>query len=177
MVILDEPPRVLSTQGFPAEVLEQLRETLLTDGDADSLESTVQSGCFSHMHALTMLPLCHHGITRAILCTYMHRGNTALSPQASYVPPAAATRPASSPAGSETLRALAHDVRTPITVIRGYLKMLIEGRQGPLTDGQRQCIETALESTNRMAEIVSAAQGLRSDQPPNATGNRCSNRP
>ena len=36
-----------------------------------------------------------------------------------------------------------HEFRTPMTVVAGYLRMLLKDRAGPITDQQRKLLEEA----------------------------------
>jgi signal transduction histidine kinase len=52
---------------------------------------------------------------------------------------------------------VAHDLRTPIMVIRGYLKMILDGRTGQITEEQRECLRVALESVQRLTDIAAVS--------------------
>lgn len=47
-----------------------------------------------------------------------------------------------------------HELRTPITAIKGYLSMLENGDGGKLKDQQKNYIERALKSTDRLVKLV-----------------------
>jgi signal transduction histidine kinase len=47
-----------------------------------------------------------------------------------------------------------HELRTPMTVIKSYLWMMMEGKNGTLTDKQRVYIERAYTSTERLINLV-----------------------
>lgn len=47
-----------------------------------------------------------------------------------------------------------HQLRTPLTSIKGYLDMLLEGDFGPLTDAQRQVVSEAFSSSERMVQLI-----------------------
>jgi len=55
---------------------------------------------------------------------------------------------------SALLRNLSHHIRTPITAVRGYAKMMLEGRTGPLSDSQRECLRMALVGSEQLAETA-----------------------
>lgn len=59
---------------------------------------------------------------------------------------------------------IAHDIRTPATVVRGYLRMVLDGRAGPLSADQRDCLEIALKSAAVLAglgaTVDKAADGI-----------------
>lgn len=48
-----------------------------------------------------------------------------------------------------------HQLRTPLTSIKGYLSMVIEGDAGKITDLQRKMLEQAFISSQRMAYLIS----------------------
>lgn len=53
-----------------------------------------------------------------------------------------------------------HELRTPVTVVAGYLRMLLRGHGGPLTDTQRKMIEEADRSCGRIAALVAEMSEL-----------------
>jgi signal transduction histidine kinase len=53
-----------------------------------------------------------------------------------------------------TLSLAVHELRTPVTVVAGYLRMLIREQAGPLTDKQRKMLEEAERSCTRIAGLV-----------------------
>lgn len=48
-----------------------------------------------------------------------------------------------------------HQLRTPLTSIKGYLSMVLDGDMGKITAGQRKMIEQAFTSSQRMAYLIS----------------------
>jgi len=48
-----------------------------------------------------------------------------------------------------------HELRTPVTVVGGYLRMLLREQAGPLTDKQRKMLEEAERSCGRLGALVS----------------------
>ena len=60
----------------------------------------------------------------------------------------------------QLLRTIAHDLRTPITVLRGYLKMLLTGRVGALDSDQKEYIETALGSVDQLTKFAGVIGGI-----------------
>ena len=44
----------------------------------------------------------------------------------------------------------AHELRTPLSVAAGYLKMLTSERLGPLTDAQRKAVTAAAKSCEQL---------------------------
>lgn len=47
-----------------------------------------------------------------------------------------------------------HELRTPMTVIRGYIELMLQGRVGDLTDKQREYMQKILENTKSLIEFV-----------------------
>ena len=47
-----------------------------------------------------------------------------------------------------------HEIRTPVSVVGGYLRMLLRDTDAPLTDRQRKMLEEADKSCARIASIV-----------------------
>jgi len=60
---------------------------------------------------------------------------------------------------SKVMGTVAHDLRTPITVIRGFIKMILDGRAGPVPESQRKCLEVAFESVHRLVEFSGTVGG------------------
>jgi signal transduction histidine kinase len=63
---------------------------------------------------------------------------------------------------SGLLRTISHDIRTPITTVRGFLKMMLDGRTGPISDPQRDCLKMAFQGVDQLIKIgtsVSDASG------------------
>jgi signal transduction histidine kinase len=58
---------------------------------------------------------------------------------------------------SRLMGKVAHDLRTPIMVIRGYLKMILDGRTGQISEEQRECLRVALESVQRLTDIAAVS--------------------
>jgi signal transduction histidine kinase len=48
-----------------------------------------------------------------------------------------------------------HELRTPVTVVAGYIRMLLREQGGPLTDKQRKMLEEADRSCGRIGALVS----------------------
>jgi signal transduction histidine kinase len=48
-----------------------------------------------------------------------------------------------------------HELRTPVTVVAGYLRMLLKEQAGPLTDKQKKMLEEADRSCGRLGSLVS----------------------
>jgi signal transduction histidine kinase len=47
-----------------------------------------------------------------------------------------------------------HELRTPVTVVSGYLRMLLREQAGPLTEKQRKMLEEAERSCTRIGALV-----------------------
>jgi signal transduction histidine kinase len=54
----------------------------------------------------------------------------------------------------ELLTVLSHELRTPVTVIAGFGRLLLAGEAGPLTERQRRFLEEILRSCGRLDEFV-----------------------
>jgi signal transduction histidine kinase len=54
---------------------------------------------------------------------------------------------------SRLFQNVAHDIRTPATAVRGYIKMLFDGRVGAVTPEQKECLEIALRSAAQLAAL------------------------
>ena len=65
-----------------------------------------------------------------------------------------------------------HEFRTPVTVIAGYLRMLMSGRTGPITDGQRKMLEEMEKSTARLSSLIAEMSDLSLLEAGGATFNR-----
>ena len=53
-----------------------------------------------------------------------------------------------------------HELRTPVTVVAGYLRMLLREQGGPLTDKQRKMLEEAERSCTRLDSLVAEMSDL-----------------
>jgi signal transduction histidine kinase len=64
--------------------------------------------------------------------------------------------PASStdPRWPKVLSLTVHELRTPMTVVSGYIRMLLKERGGPLTDAQRHILEEAEKSCARLSALT-----------------------
>lgn len=68
--------------------------------------------------------------------------------------------PPTDPRWPRLLSLSVHEFRTPITVVAGYLRMLLKDRAGPLSDQQRRLIEEAEKSCARLSSLVSEVSDL-----------------
>jgi signal transduction histidine kinase len=53
-----------------------------------------------------------------------------------------------------------HEFRTPITVVAGYIRMLLKDRAGPVSDQQRRLLEEAEKSCARLSGLVAEMSDL-----------------
>ena len=53
-----------------------------------------------------------------------------------------------------------HELRTPVTVVAGYLRMLLKEQAGPLNDKQHRMLEEAERSCGRISALVSELSEL-----------------
>lgn len=65
-----------------------------------------------------------------------------------------------------------HEFRTPITVVAGYLRMLLKDRAGPVTDQQRRLLEEAEKSCARLSALLSEVSDLSNLEAGTAPFNR-----
>ena len=65
-----------------------------------------------------------------------------------------------------------HEFRTPVTVISGYLRMLMSPRTGTLTDSQRKMLEEMEKSTARLSGLIAEMSELSVLEAGGATFNR-----
>src|SRR3954468_6057143 len=76
-------------------------------------------------------------------------------------PPIATIRPA---AGDDqfprTLSLAVHELRTPVTVVCGYLRMVLKEQAGPLTDKQKKMLQEAERSCERISALVAEMSEL-----------------
>ncbi len=65
-----------------------------------------------------------------------------------------------------------HEFRTPMTVVAGYIRMLLKDRAGPLTEPQRRLLEEAEKSCGRLSALLSEMSDLSGLEAGTATFNR-----
>jgi signal transduction histidine kinase len=58
-------------------------------------------------------------------------------------------------AKDEFISMASHQLRTPLTGVKGYISMVLEGDVGKITDQQRQFLEEAFMSSERMVHLIS----------------------
>jgi signal transduction histidine kinase len=49
---------------------------------------------------------------------------------------------------------IAHELRTPLGTVRGYIRMVLDGRAGDVPESQRAFLNTAIENSNRLITLV-----------------------
>jgi signal transduction histidine kinase len=55
----------------------------------------------------------------------------------------------------EFISMASHQLRTPLTSVKGYLSMVLEGDVGPINEQQRQMLEQSYNSSQRMVYLIS----------------------
>ena len=61
---------------------------------------------------------------------------------------------------SRALSLAVHEFRTPVTVVGGYLRMLLKEQGGPLNDKQRRMLEEAERACTRLSTLVGEMSDL-----------------
>ncbi len=56
--------------------------------------------------------------------------------------------------GSHVQSNIAHELRTPLAAIRGYARMILDGRTGEINDTQRDYLSIINENTNRLINVA-----------------------
>jgi signal transduction histidine kinase len=72
------------------------------------------------------------------------------------------------PRWSKLLSLTVHEFRTPLSVVAGYLRMLLKERAGPLSEQQKHLVEEAEKSCARLSALVaevSELSGLEGETP------------
>jgi signal transduction histidine kinase len=64
------------------------------------------------------------------------------------------------PRWPKVLSLAVHEFRTPMTVVSGYIRMLLKDRAGALNDQQRRLLEEAEKSCGRLSGLVSEVSEL-----------------
>ena len=55
---------------------------------------------------------------------------------------------------SEFLANMSHELRTPLNAIIGFTEMVHDGEMGPVSAGQRECLESALVSSRHLLQLI-----------------------
>ena len=66
----------------------------------------------------------------------------------------------SDPRWPKLLSLAVHEFRTPITVVAGYIRMVLKERAGPISDQQRKLLEEAEKSCGRLSALVAEMSDL-----------------
>ena len=61
---------------------------------------------------------------------------------------------------AESLSTISHELRSPLTSISGYVKLLQQGVDGPLSDNQKQFLRVIETNAQRLAELINELMGL-----------------
>src|SRR3954469_773993 len=64
------------------------------------------------------------------------------------------------PRWAKILSLSVHEFRTPMTVVAGYIRMLLKDRAGPLSDQQRRLLEEAEKSCGRLSFLIAEVSEL-----------------
>jgi signal transduction histidine kinase len=65
---------------------------------------------------------------------------------------------------SHLMANLLHDLRTPLVSIRGYTKMILEGRAGPINKTQQEYLSIVTENTNRVIQLLNLVVQITNTQ-------------
>ena len=65
-----------------------------------------------------------------------------------------------------------HEFRTPVTVVAGYIRMLLKDRAGALNDQQRRLLEEAEKSCGRLSGLIAEMSDLANLEAGSASFNR-----
>jgi signal transduction histidine kinase len=60
----------------------------------------------------------------------------------------------------KTLSLAVHELRTPVTVVCGYIRMVLKEQGGPLTDKQKKMLQEAERSCERISALVAEMSDL-----------------
>jgi K+-sensing histidine kinase KdpD len=82
------------------------------------------------------------------------------------------TREAADPKLPELLSVSVHEFRSPVTVVAGYIRMLLKERAGALTDPQRRLLEDAEKSCARLSVLLAEMSDLSNLEAGKAPFNR-----
>jgi signal transduction histidine kinase len=75
------------------------------------------------------------------------------------------------PRWPKVLSLTVHEFRTPMTVVAGYLHMLLKDRAGPVNDQQRRMLEEAEKSCTRLSSLLNEISELSALEAGTATFN------
>ncbi|TAN58150.1 HAMP domain-containing histidine kinase [Patescibacteria group bacterium] len=54
----------------------------------------------------------------------------------------------------EFISMASHELRAPITAVRGYLSMILDGSVGPISESSKKILEVVADSSKRLADLV-----------------------
>lgn len=54
----------------------------------------------------------------------------------------------------EFISMASHELRAPITAVRGYLSMILDGSVGPISEGSKKILQVVADSSKRLADLV-----------------------
>jgi signal transduction histidine kinase len=54
----------------------------------------------------------------------------------------------------EGLSTVAHDLKTPLTILGGYIRLLLDGKLGPLTEAQQRVLEEMHQNERRLQHFI-----------------------
>lgn len=177
LLVTGNPVQAVSPDGFPSERLQELRTRFESNPDfltdlGERPGHVCPSESFPDGSEIVFLPFIHEDKLEAVLCLLdkdreIRHHMTALKsmlPVCDSVAPVfarlrisrEAQRQSMDPSfiASRVTGIIAHDLRTPVTVIHGYLKLLSSGRLGSLTDEQKKCVEGAMNGVGDLANIA-----------------------
>src|SRR5690242_8865468 len=61
---------------------------------------------------------------------------------------------------SRLFASFSHDIGTPASALRGYVKMVLDGRAGPLTEAQREYLTIALDSADQLFGLANRVRKI-----------------
>jgi signal transduction histidine kinase len=70
------------------------------------------------------------------------------------------TQPMIEPKWPKLLSLAVHEFRSPLTVVAGYIRMLLKERAGPVPDQQRRLLEEAEKSCARLSQLLAEVSEL-----------------
>ena len=76
------------------------------------------------------------------------------------------------PRWPKLLSLTAHEFRSPLTVVAGYIRMLLKDRAGPLSDQQRRLLEEAEKACGRLSGLLAEVSDLSNLESRTAPFNR-----
>ena len=76
------------------------------------------------------------------------------------------------PRWPKVLSLAVHEFRTPLTVVSGYIRMLLKERAGAITDQQRRLLEEAEKSCGRLSALVAEVSEVSNLEAGTLTFNR-----